>query len=70
MQAGRNQSPMKVAKKNRSGIYSYEQRSPELVEPYLEKLNETSGVEVFPGPAPLTARKLMTRSGSCQCEEL
>src|SRR5438132_1754491 len=34
-------------KENRSGIYSYEQRSPELIEPYLGKLKRNQAAWKF-----------------------
>jgi len=49
-------------------IYSYEQRSPELVEPLFGKTQtKQSGVEVFPGPAALLPQGY--ELVGCQCEE-
>jgi uncharacterized protein YdeI (YjbR/CyaY-like superfamily) len=46
-------------KENRSGIYSYEQRSPELVEPYLEKLKRNKAAWKFFQAQPPGYRKTM-----------
>jgi uncharacterized protein YdeI (YjbR/CyaY-like superfamily) len=46
-------------KENRSGIYSYEQRSPELVEPYLEKLKRNKAACKFFQAQPPSYRKIM-----------
>jgi uncharacterized protein YdeI (YjbR/CyaY-like superfamily) len=46
-------------KENRSGIYSYEQRSPELVEPYLGKLKQNKAAWKFFQDQPPGYRKIM-----------
>ena len=46
-------------KENRSGIYSYEQRSPELVEPYLGKLKRNKAAWKFFQAQPPSYRKVM-----------
>jgi len=46
-------------KENRSGIYSYEQRSPELVEPYLGKLKRNKVAWKFFQAQPPSYRKVM-----------
>jgi uncharacterized protein YdeI (YjbR/CyaY-like superfamily) len=46
-------------KENRSGIYSYEQRSPELVEPYLGKLKRNKAAWKFFQAQPPSYRKIM-----------
>ena len=46
-------------KENRSGIYSYEQRSPELVEPYLGKLKLNKAAWKFFQAQPPYYRKTM-----------
>ena len=46
-------------KENRSGIYSYEQRSPELVEPYLGKLKRNRAAWKFFQAQPAWYRKQM-----------
>jgi uncharacterized protein YdeI (YjbR/CyaY-like superfamily) len=46
-------------KENRSGIYSYEQRSPELVEPYLGKLKRNKPAWKFFQMQPPSYRKVM-----------
>jgi len=46
-------------KENRSGIYSYEQRSPELVEPYLGKLRRNKAAWDFFHAQPPSYRKVM-----------
>src|SRR5437660_11875112 len=46
-------------KENRSGIYSYEQRSPELVEPYLGKLKRNKKAWEFFQAQPPGYRKTM-----------
>jgi uncharacterized protein YdeI (YjbR/CyaY-like superfamily) len=46
-------------KENRSGIYSYEQRSPELVEPYLGKLKRNKAAWKFFRTQPPSYRKVM-----------
>ena len=46
-------------KENRSGIYSYEQRSPELVEPYLGKLKRNKEAWKFFQTQPPSYRKVM-----------
>ena len=46
-------------KENRSGIYSYEQRSPELVEPYLGKLKRNKAAWKFFKAQPPGYRKVM-----------
>jgi len=46
-------------KENRSGIYSYEQRSPELVEPYLGKLKGDKAAWKFFQAQPPSYRKTM-----------
>jgi len=46
-------------KENRSGIYAYEQRSPELVEPYLGKLKRNKGAWKFFQAQPPYYRKTM-----------
>jgi uncharacterized protein YdeI (YjbR/CyaY-like superfamily) len=46
-------------KENRSGIYSYEQRSPELVEPYLGKLKQNRAAWKFFQAQPPGYRKIM-----------
>jgi len=46
-------------KEYRSGIYSYEQRSPELVEPYLGKLKRNKGAWKFFQAQPPYYRKTM-----------
>jgi len=46
-------------KENRSGIYSYEQRSPELVEPYLGKLKRNKAAWEFFQAQPPSYRKVM-----------
>lgn len=46
-------------KENRSGIYSYEQRSPELVEPYLSKLKRNKTAWKFFQAQPPYYRKTM-----------
>src|SRR5205823_13914138 len=49
-------------KENRSGIYSYEQLSPELVEPYLGKLKRNRKAWGFFQAQPPGYRKTMNRS--------
>jgi len=44
---------------NRSGIYAYEQRSPELIEPYLGKLKRNKAAWKFFAAQPPGYRKLM-----------
>ena len=44
-------------KENRSGVYSYEQRSPELVEPYLKKLRQNKTAWAFYQAQPPSYRK-------------
>ena len=44
---------------NRSGIYAYEQRSPELIEPYLGKLKRNKAAWKFFTAQPPGYRKLM-----------
>lgn len=44
-------------KENRSGIYSYEQRSPELVEPYSKKLRQNKAAWAFYQAQPPSYRK-------------
>jgi uncharacterized protein YdeI (YjbR/CyaY-like superfamily) len=46
-------------KENRSGIYAYEQRSPELVEPYLGKLKRNKPAWQFFQDQPPSYRKVM-----------
>ena len=46
-------------KENRSGIYSYEQRSPELVEPYLGRLKRNKAAWDFFHAQPPSYRKVM-----------
>jgi uncharacterized protein YdeI (YjbR/CyaY-like superfamily) len=46
-------------KEYRSGIYSYEQRSPELVEPYLGKLKDNKQAWDFFRAQPPSYRKMM-----------
>jgi uncharacterized protein YdeI (YjbR/CyaY-like superfamily) len=46
-------------KEYRSGIYSYEQRSPELVEPYLEKLKRNKAAWTFLQAQPPSYRTMM-----------
>ena len=46
-------------KENRSGIYSYEQRSPELVEPYLGMLKRNQAAWKFYQAQPPGYRKIM-----------
>jgi uncharacterized protein YdeI (YjbR/CyaY-like superfamily) len=46
-------------KEYRSGIYSYEQRSPELVEPYLGKLKRNKAAWKFFQAQPPSYRKMM-----------
>ena len=46
-------------KEYRSGIYSYEQRSPELVEPYLAKLKRNKAAWEFFHAQPSSYRKMM-----------
>lgn len=46
-------------KENRSGIYSYEQRSPELVEPYLSKLKRNEAAWKFFQAQPPSYRKTL-----------
>jgi uncharacterized protein YdeI (YjbR/CyaY-like superfamily) len=46
-------------KENRSGIYSYEQRSPELVEPYLGRLKLNRAAWKFFQAQPPSYRKVM-----------
>lgn len=46
-------------KENRSGIYAYEQRSPELVEPYLGKLKRNKSAWKFFQDQPPSYRKVM-----------
>jgi uncharacterized protein YdeI (YjbR/CyaY-like superfamily) len=46
-------------KENRSGIYAYEQRSPELVEPYLGKLKQNKAAWKFFQAQPPSYRKVM-----------
>jgi uncharacterized protein YdeI (YjbR/CyaY-like superfamily) len=46
-------------KENRSGIYSYEQRSAELLEPYLEKLKRNKAAWKFFQAQPPSYRKIM-----------
>jgi len=46
-------------KENRSGIYSYEQRSPELVEPYSGKLKQNKAAWEFFKAQPARYRKQM-----------
>jgi uncharacterized protein YdeI (YjbR/CyaY-like superfamily) len=46
-------------RENRSGIYSYEQRSPELVEPYLGKLKRNKAAWTFFQAQPPSYRKVM-----------
>ena len=49
----------KARKENRSGIYAYEQRSAELVEPYAGKLKRNRAAWVFFQAQPPGYRKLM-----------
>ncbi len=49
----------KLNKENRSGIYSYEQRSADLVEPYLGKLKRNKPAWKFFEAQPPSYRKLM-----------
>ena len=46
-------------KENRSGIYAYEQRSPELIEPYLGKLKRNKKAWEFFQAQPPSYRKTM-----------
>jgi uncharacterized protein YdeI (YjbR/CyaY-like superfamily) len=46
-------------KENRSGIYSYEQRSPELLEPYLGTLKRNKAAWTFFQAQPPSYRKVM-----------
>jgi uncharacterized protein YdeI (YjbR/CyaY-like superfamily) len=46
-------------KENRSGIYAYEQRSPELVDPYLGKLKRNKAAWTFFQAQPPSYRKVM-----------
>jgi uncharacterized protein YdeI (YjbR/CyaY-like superfamily) len=46
-------------KENRSGIYAYEQRSPELVEPYLGALKRNKAAWKFFQAQPPSYRKVM-----------
>ena len=46
-------------KENRSGIYAYEQRSPELIEPYLGKLKRNATAWEFFAAQPAGYRKQM-----------
>ena len=46
-------------KENRSGIYAYEQRSPELVEPYVGKLKRNKAAWEFFQAQPASYRKVM-----------
>jgi uncharacterized protein YdeI (YjbR/CyaY-like superfamily) len=46
-------------KENRSGIYAYEQRSPELVEPYMGKLKRNKAAWNFFQAQPPSYRKVM-----------
>jgi uncharacterized protein YdeI (YjbR/CyaY-like superfamily) len=46
-------------KENRSGIYAYEQRSPELVEPYLGRLKRNKAAWNFFQAQPPSYRKVM-----------
>src|SRR2546423_6136409 len=46
-------------KEDRSGIYSYEQRSPELIEPYLGKLKRNKAAWKFFQAQPPGYRKMM-----------
>ena len=46
-------------KESRSGIYSYEQRSPELIEPYLGKLKRNKAAWKFFAAQPPGYRKIM-----------
>ena len=46
-------------KESRSGIYSYEQRSPELVEPYARKLKRNKAAWDFFQAQPASYRKMM-----------
>ncbi len=46
-------------KENRSGIYSYEQRGPELIEPYLGKLKRNKAAWKFFQAQPPSYRKVM-----------
>ena len=46
-------------KEYQSGIYAYEQRSPELVEPYLEKLKRNRAAWKFFQAQPPGYRKVM-----------
>lgn len=48
-----------LKKEFRSGIYSYEQRSPELVEPYLGKLKRNKAAWKFFSAQPPGYRKMM-----------
>jgi len=48
-----------LRKANRSGIYAYEQRSPELIEPYLGKLKRNKAAWKFFTAQPPGYRKLM-----------
>jgi uncharacterized protein YdeI (YjbR/CyaY-like superfamily) len=50
----------KVRKEYRSGIYSYEQRSAELVEPYSEKLKRNKAAWDFFQAQPPSYRKMMS----------
>lgn len=47
----------KARKENRSGIYSYEQRSPELIEPYADKLKRNQSAWKFFQSQPPSYRK-------------
>jgi uncharacterized protein YdeI (YjbR/CyaY-like superfamily) len=49
----------KARKENRSGIYSYEQRSAELVEPYSGKLERNKAAWDFFQAQPPSYRKMM-----------
>ncbi len=46
-------------KENRSGIYAYEQRSPELVEPYASKFKQNKAAWKFYQAQPPGYRKIM-----------
>jgi len=48
-----------LRKENRSGIYSYEQRSPELIEPYLGTLKRNKAAWKFFAAQPPGYRKMM-----------
>ncbi|HEV2714607.1 MAG TPA: YdeI/OmpD-associated family protein, partial [Terriglobales bacterium] len=48
-----------LRRENRSGIYSYEQRSPELIEPYASELKKNKGAWKFFVAQPPSYRKMM-----------